>query len=53
MVWGSRQPKDSKGSPSPDVDADADKPVARVKLSPNLQQLVDKEDDFYDDIYPS
>ncbi|KAJ5389465.1 uncharacterized protein N7496_000533 [Penicillium cataractarum] len=49
MVWGSRQPKDSNGSPPPD--ADADKPVAREKLPTKLQQLVDREDDFYDDIY--
>lgn len=50
MFWGSRQPKEPNGPPPPDHDAD--KPV-REKLPAKLQQLVDRADDFYDDIYPS
>ncbi|KAF3386578.1 hypothetical protein F1880_000122 [Penicillium rolfsii] len=51
MFWGSSQPKEPNGPPPPDHDAD--KPVTRTKLPAKLQQLVEREDDFYDDIYPS
>ncbi|KAE8403521.1 mitochondrial 18 KDa protein-domain-containing protein [Aspergillus pseudonomiae] len=43
MLWGSQsQPEDSP-----------EKPIPREKLPPQLQQLVDHDDGFYDDIYSS
>ncbi|KAJ5156783.1 hypothetical protein N7492_009586 [Penicillium capsulatum] len=46
MVWGRRQQNDA---PQPDMD----QPVTRAKLPTKLQQLVDYDDDFYDDLYSS
>ncbi|PIG79399.1 hypothetical protein AARAC_007635 [Aspergillus arachidicola] len=43
MLWGSP----SKPEDSPE------KPIPREKLPPQLQQLVDHDDGFYDDIYSS
>ncbi|KAJ5675710.1 hypothetical protein N7462_008607 [Penicillium macrosclerotiorum] len=48
MVWGSRK-QDEPQNPPPGVD----QPVAREKLPAKLQQLVDHDDDFYDDVYSS
>lgn len=43
MLWGSpSKPEDS-----------SEKPIPREKLPPQLQQLVDHDDGFYDDIYSS
>lgn len=47
MVWGGRQPDGSQSPPQELLD----KPIVREKLPPKLQQLVDREDDFYDDLY--
>lgn len=47
MVWGSSSPKEPNASPPPELDA----PVTRGKLPAKLQQLVDRDDDFYDDLY--
>ncbi|KAJ5128620.1 hypothetical protein N7448_002336 [Penicillium atrosanguineum] len=44
MVWGIRQ----KDTPAPTLN---DQPVTREKLPAKLQQLVDEEEDFYDDLY--
>jgi fission process protein 1 len=46
MVWGLRQKETPPASP-----AEVDQPVTREKLPSKLQQLVDKEEDFYDDMY--
>ncbi|KAJ5309114.1 hypothetical protein N7508_004493 [Penicillium antarcticum] len=45
MAWGS-QPEPQ--SPPQDL---LDKPVIREKLPTKLQQLVDRDEDFYDDLY--
>ncbi|KAI9044256.1 mitochondrial fission process 1 family protein [Aspergillus affinis] len=45
MFWGSRKEEET-----PEVDQ---KPISRSKLPPQLQQLVDRDDAFYDDIYSS
>lgn len=46
MVWGRQQ--DEPQSPPQEL---LDKPVVREKLPTKLQQLVDHEDEFYDDLY--
>lgn len=43
MFWGSPKQDDT-----PEVEH---KPMPRSKLPPQLQQLVDRDDAFYDDIY--
>lgn len=45
MTWGSRQEE----LPSPQELLD--QPVIPKKLPIKLQQLVDREDEFYDDLY--
>ncbi|KAH8430273.1 mitochondrial fission process 1 family protein [Aspergillus melleus] len=45
MFWGSRKEEET-----PEV---AHQPIPRSKLPPQLQQLVDRDDAFYDDIYSS
>ncbi|KAK9859921.1 hypothetical protein MYU51_010015 [Penicillium brevicompactum] len=45
MVWGSRSEE-----PTPPQEL-LDKPVIQKKLPTKLQQLVDREDEFYDDLY--
>jgi fission process protein 1 len=47
MVRGGRQ-QDEPQSPPQEL---LDKPVVREKLPAKLQQLVDREDEFYDDLY--
>ncbi|EKV15921.1 Carbonic anhydrase [Penicillium digitatum] len=47
MVWGGRQ-QDEPQSPPQEL---LDKPVVREKLPAKLQELVDREDEFYDDLY--
>ncbi|KAJ5486291.1 hypothetical protein N7530_000591 [Penicillium desertorum] len=47
MVWGGRQ-QDEPQSPPQEL---LDKPVVREKLPAKLQQLVDRDDEFYDDLY--
>ncbi|KAJ5143032.1 uncharacterized protein N7515_001819 [Penicillium bovifimosum] len=47
MVWGARGQDEPQSPPQ----EQSNKPVARQKLPANLQQLVDREDDFYDDLY--
>lgn len=46
MAWGSRQEE----PPSPPQEL-LDKPVLQKKLPTKLQQLVDREEEFYDDLY--
>lgn len=46
MAWSSRQEQ----LPSPPQEL-LDKPVIPKKLPIKLQQLVDREDEFYDDLY--
>ncbi|KAJ5580019.1 uncharacterized protein N7459_006004 [Penicillium hispanicum] len=48
-MWGSRQQKDPQ-APPPDM---VDEAIAREKLPAPLQQLIDRDDDFYDDLYSS
>jgi fission process protein 1 len=48
MAWGNRQ--EEPPSPSPPQEL-LDKPVVQKKLPAKLQQLVDREEDFYDDLY--
>jgi fission process protein 1 len=45
MAWGSQQ---EPQSPSQEL---LDKPVVREKLPAKLQQLVDRDEDFYGDLY--
>lgn len=47
MIWGGRQ-EDEPQSPPQDL---LDKPVVRGKLPDKLQQLVDRDDEFYHDLY--
>ncbi|KAJ0422600.1 mitochondrial 18 KDa protein-domain-containing protein [Aspergillus carlsbadensis] len=43
MFWGSRKEEAPKEAPQ--------EPVKRGKLSPQLQKIVDRDDQFYDDVY--
>lgn len=45
MAWGSRSEE-----PTPPQEL-LDKPVLQKKLPAKLQQLVDREEEFYDDLY--
>ncbi|KAL3441256.1 mitochondrial 18 KDa protein-domain-containing protein [Aspergillus insuetus] len=43
MLWGSRKEEAPKEAPQ--------EPIKRGKLSPQLQKIVDRDDQFYDDVY--
>ncbi|CEL02365.1 hypothetical protein ASPCAL03536 [Aspergillus calidoustus] len=43
MLWGSRKEEVPKEAPQ--------EPIKRGKLSPQLQKIVDRDDQFYDDVY--
>lgn len=47
MVWGGRQKNEY-----PQLDPDQP-PLSRSRLPSKLQQIVDSDDDFYDDLYSS
>lgn len=48
MLWGRRQSNNSQAPPS-----DADQSVTREKLPAKLQEQVDRDDGYYDDLYSS
>jgi len=54
MIWGSRKSDDDKGvehirdEPHPDF---SKQPLPREKLPKKLQRLVDREDDYFDELY--
>lgn len=47
MVWGGHQQNEPQSPPQELLD----KPVVRERLPARLQELVDREDEFYDDLY--
>lgn len=53
MFWGTRKSDDDgiphvRDEPRPDF---SKQPLPREKLPPKLQQLVDRDDSFFDEIY--
>ncbi|KAL2832444.1 mitochondrial 18 KDa protein-domain-containing protein [Aspergillus cavernicola] len=43
MLWGSRKKEPPEAPPQP--------PIKRAKLPPQMQEIVDQDDHFYDDVY--
>lgn len=52
MIWGKDKDKDKKDEPNgvPRPESLGEQ-APRRKLSRNLQQLVDREDDYYEELY--
>jgi hypothetical protein len=52
MFWGSSNNKSNQQPPPPPAKSTQDEPApAGKKLPTQLQQLVDHDHDFYDDLY--
>jgi fission process protein 1 len=54
MIWGSRKSDDDKSVEHIRDEAQPDlskQPLPREKLPKKLQRLVDREDDYFDELY--